>query len=47
MVVAAEALRVGFGFSFYGFFALAAIWMVAYFVWTRQAAARDRGRNGR
>jgi hypothetical protein len=33
---------VGFGWSFYGFFAAAAAWMVCYFVWATMAAARDR-----
>jgi len=37
----------GFGWSFYGFFALAAVWMALYFVWAVRAAARDRERQGR
>jgi hypothetical protein len=32
----------GLGWSFYGFFAAAAIWLVAYFVWAFRAAERDR-----
>jgi hypothetical protein len=32
----------GLGWSFYGFFAAAAIWLLAYFVWAFRAAARDR-----
>jgi hypothetical protein len=31
----------GLGWSFYGFFAAAAIWLLAYFVWAFRAAARD------
>ena len=34
----------GFGFSFYGFFLLAAVWLAAYFTWSFSAAARDRRR---
>lgn len=33
----------GFTWSFYGFFLVAALWMVAYFVWAWRAAARDSG----
>ena len=33
----------GFGWSFYGFFVAAAVWLVLYFVWAFEAAARDRG----
>jgi len=36
------SLEMGFGWSFYGFFALAAIWMALYFVWAVRRAARDR-----
>jgi hypothetical protein len=32
----------GFGWSFYGFFAASAAWMVLYFVWVAVADARDR-----
>jgi hypothetical protein len=32
----------GLGVSFYGFFAAAALWLVAYFVWAFNAAVRDR-----
>ena len=32
----------GFGWSFYGFFAAAAAWLVGYFLWAFRAAARDR-----
>jgi hypothetical protein len=37
----------GFGPSFYGFFAAAALWLIAYFLWAFRAAARDRGRPDR
>jgi hypothetical protein len=37
-----EALAVGFGWSFYGFFAAAAIWMVLYFLWAFIAARSDK-----
>jgi hypothetical protein len=40
-------MSVGFGFSFYGYFLFAAIWMVAYFVWTGVAAGRDRDESRR
>ena len=33
----------GFGWSFYGFFALAAAWMALYFVWAVRAVG-DRKR---
>jgi hypothetical protein len=36
----------GFGVSFYGFFAAAAVWMCLYFVWIIVADARDRRRSG-
>jgi hypothetical protein len=38
----------GFGWSFYGFFVAAALWMAGYFAWSFRAAARDgqRGREG-
>ncbi len=32
----------GFGWSFYGFFAAAVVWLGVYFVWAARAAARDR-----
>jgi hypothetical protein len=32
----------GFGWSFYGFSIAAAAWLVLYFVWAFEAAARDR-----
>jgi hypothetical protein len=32
----------GFGWSFYGFFVLAAVWLAIYFLWAARAAARDR-----
>jgi hypothetical protein len=35
---------VGFGWSFYGFFAAAAVWLALYFAWAVAQAARDRGR---
>lgn len=35
----------GFGWSFYGFFLAASVWMVGYFVWAFAAArSRDRRR---
>ncbi|CAN5576406.1 hypothetical protein BH23ACI1_BH23ACI1_22660 [soil metagenome] len=37
----------GFGFSFYGFFAAAAIWIALYFLWMFLVEARDRRREGR
>ncbi len=36
----------GFGWSFYGFFVAAAVWLAAYFAWSFTAAARER-RNGK
>jgi hypothetical protein len=36
----------GFGWSFYGFFVAAAVWVALYFVWAWRAAARDRARPG-
>jgi hypothetical protein len=32
----------GFGASFYAFFLAAVIWLLAYFLWAFNAAARDR-----
>lgn len=37
----------GFGWSFYGFFVLAVLWIVTYFAWAARAAARDRRRDRR
>ena len=34
----------GLGWSFYGFFVGAAIWLVLYFLWAVSAARRDRER---
>lgn len=31
----------GFGWSFYGFFALAALWVTAYFLWALRAESAD------
>jgi hypothetical protein len=36
-------MDLGFGLSFYGFFAAAGVWLAGYFVWAFRAAARDRG----
>lgn len=33
----------GFGWSFYGFFLAAGLWMAVYFVWSFHAARRERG----
>lgn len=35
----------GFGWSFYGFFVAAALWLAGYFLWAWRAAVRDRRRN--
>jgi hypothetical protein len=35
----------GFGWSFYGFFAAAVVWLLLYFLWASRAAARDRRRS--
>lgn len=32
----------GLGWSFYGFFIGAALWLLLYFLWAFTAAARDR-----
>jgi hypothetical protein len=32
----------GFGWSFYGFFVAAVVWLVLYFAWAARAASRDR-----
>jgi hypothetical protein len=32
----------GFGWSFYGFFVLAGVWLAIYFLWAVRAAAHDR-----
>jgi hypothetical protein len=37
----------GFGWSFYGFFIAAVVWLLLYFTWAFRAAARDRQRSGR
>jgi len=37
----------GFGWSFYGFFAAAALWLVVYFAWAYGASHRERDRNSR
>lgn len=37
----------GFGWSFYGFFAAAAVWLVIYFLWTFAIEARERRRESR
>jgi len=37
----------GFGWSFYGFFIAAGVWLILYFVWAFKAAARERGRSAR
>jgi hypothetical protein len=33
----------GLGWSFYGFFIAAGVWLVVYFAWAARAATRDRG----
>jgi hypothetical protein len=45
--MATETMSVGFGFSFYGYFACAAIWMVGYFIWTGVASTHDRDESRR
>jgi hypothetical protein len=37
----------GFGWSFYGFFVAAAVWLGLYFLWAARQARRDRDRGGR
>jgi hypothetical protein len=37
----------GFGWSFYGFFVAAGVWLLLYFIWAFSAAARDRRRGVR
>jgi hypothetical protein len=32
----------GFGWSFYGFFVCAVVWLALYFAWAVRAARRDR-----
>jgi hypothetical protein len=32
----------GFGWSFYGFFVAAVLWLGVYFAWAAYAASRDR-----
>ena len=39
--VVEKALIVGFGWSFYGFFVAAALWMAFYFIWA--FGIRDSG----
>lgn len=34
----------GFGWSFYGFFVAATVWLAFYFLWARRQARRDRER---
>ncbi len=34
----------GFGWSFYGFFGAAGLWLGLYFLWAVRAAARERDR---
>jgi hypothetical protein len=36
---------VGFGWSLYGFFAAALVWLAVYFYWAWRAAERDRARD--
>jgi hypothetical protein len=33
-----------FGWSFYGFFAAASLWLLLYFIWAYRASVRDRER---
>jgi hypothetical protein len=35
----------GFGWSFYGFFVAAAVWLGVYFLWAARQALRDRDRD--
>jgi len=44
--VAGEEIAVGFGWSFYGFFFAAALWLIVYFLWAFRAARREAGRAG-
>ena len=37
----------GFGWSFYGFFGAAAVWIAAYLLWAFAASVRDRREIGR
>ena len=37
-----EGAMNGFGWSFYGFFVAAGVWLACYFVWAFRAAARER-----
>ena len=37
----------GFGWSFYGFFIAAGVWLILYFVWAFKAAAGERRRSAR
>jgi hypothetical protein len=36
----------GFGWSFYGFFVAAGIWLAIYFLWAWRAAQHDRETGG-
>lgn len=47
MVAARPRLTMGFGSSFYGFFAAAVLWLAVYFAWAAREAARDRKRGRR
>jgi hypothetical protein len=35
----------GFGWSFYGFFVVAVLWLLAYSLWVAATDARERGRD--
>jgi len=37
----------GFGWNFYLFFIVAAVWVAAYFLWARRANRRSRGNKDR
>lgn len=37
----------GFGWSFYGFFVAAAVWLGLYFLWVVVVEARERRKDGR
>ncbi|HEY0876430.1 MAG TPA: hypothetical protein VGD94_23350 [Vicinamibacterales bacterium] len=37
-------MQAGFGWSFYGFFVCAALWLVLYFAWAAVADRRERDR---
>jgi hypothetical protein len=42
---AKEAVTVGFGWNFYGFFIAATLWIACYFVWAFVMEARERRRD--